>query len=178
MTIPLMALALLSVIGGWVGIPELFMQEAHALEHFLGPVFSSSDKLKESHHLSHSTEWVMVGTVVLLTLIVIIYAWRKFSRYQLIMADDTGFGKVLARKWYVDELYDAIIVRPVNAFARFLDSAIEKSGIDWIVNGVGKSVQYTSRQIRLLQSGLVGNYILLMVVSIVIFFLIEFFLRK
>jgi NADH-quinone oxidoreductase subunit L len=94
------------------------------------------------------------------------------------MGEETGFGKILARKWYVDEIYDAVIVRPVNAFARFLDSAIEKSGIDWIVNGVGKSVQYASRQIRLLQSGLVGNYILLMVVSIVIFFLIEFFLRK
>jgi len=50
--------------------------------------------------------------------------------------------------------------------------------IDGLVNGVGKAVNYSSRQLRLLQSGQVGNYVLLMVVSMVIIFAIQFFLRK
>ena len=55
---------------------------------------------------------------------------------------------------------------------------IERSGIDGIVNGVGRAVQYGSRQLRLLQSGQVGAYVLLMVVSLVIFFVVQFFVRK
>jgi NADH-quinone oxidoreductase subunit L len=78
----------------------------------------------------------------------------------------------------VDELYDSIIVKPLNALGRFSNSVFEKSGIDALVNGVGRLVNYSSRQLRLLQSGQVGSYILLMVISMVIFFVLEFFLRK
>jgi NADH-quinone oxidoreductase subunit L len=175
-TIPLIILALLSVVGGWVGIPELFIQNGHALNHFLDPIFSASNRLRPEHHLPHSTEWIMMGSVVLLTLIIIIYAWARFSRLKPAATEATGFARVLERKWYVDELYDSIVVRPINWLSSFLNEWIEKSGIDWLVNGVGKTVQASSRQIRLLQSGQVGNYILLMVVSMVIFFLIQFFI--
>ena len=174
-TIPLIILALLSVIGGWIGIPELFIQNGHALNHFLDPVFSASHRLQPEHHLEHRTEWIMMGTVVLLTVVIIIYAWNRFSRLQPAAGEARGFGKLLERKWYVDELYHTIIVRPVNWLSGFLNEWIERSGIDWLVNGVGRSVQYSSRQVRHLQSGQVGNYILLMVVSMVIFFVIQFF---
>ena len=53
-----------------------------------------------------------------------------------------------------------------------LKNVVEKSGIDGVVNGVGRFVQYSARQLRLLQSGQVGNYILFMVLSIVVLFLI------
>ena len=175
-TIPLAVLALLSVVGGWVGIPELFIENGHALNHFLEPIFRASAALQTEHHLSHQAEWIMMGTVVLLTLAIIIYAWRRFSRFDRTTAGEpAGFGKLLERKWYVDELYDRIVVRPVNWLSVFLNEWIEKAGIDWLVNGVGKTVQYSSRQVRHLQSGQVGNYILLMVVSMVIFFVIQFF---
>jgi NADH-quinone oxidoreductase subunit L len=78
----------------------------------------------------------------------------------------------------VDELYDALFVRPVNALGKFLNEVVEKSIIDWIVNGFGKAVQYGSRQIRLLQSGQVGGYVLLMVIGMVILFLVEIFIVK
>jgi NADH-quinone oxidoreductase subunit L len=54
----------------------------------------------------------------------------------------------------------------------------ERSGIDAVVNGVGKLVNYGSRQMRWLQSGQVGNYVLLMVISMLLFFVLQFFLRK
>ena len=83
---------------------------------------------------------------------------------------------MLANKWYVDEIYDAIVVKPLNAFAKFLNNIVEKSGIDWIVNSVGKGVQYGSRQLRLLQSGQVGIYVLLMIVGMLVLFCIGSFL--
>ena len=111
-----------------------------------------------------------------LVIIAIIFAWFRFKNYQ--RTEATGFGKVMENKWYVDELYEKIIVNPLHKFGGFLKSVIEKSVIDGLVNGVGKAVNYGSRQIRLLQSGQVGSYVLLMVLSMIIIFVIQFFLRK
>jgi NADH-quinone oxidoreductase subunit L len=83
-------------------------------------------------------------------------------------------GKILANKWYVDEFYNTIIVKPLQSFAGFLNNVVEKKGIDAFVNGVGKAVNYGGRQIRFLQSGQVGNYVLLMVIGILIMFIIQF----
>ena len=111
-----------------------------------------------------------------LALIVSILAWARFkSKPEL--AEPTGFGKVLANKWYVDELYNAIIVKPLDLLAQFLQF-FEKNIIDGLVNGVGRLVQYSSRQLRLLQSGQVGGYVLLMVVGILVLFLVELFVKK
>jgi NADH-quinone oxidoreductase subunit L len=94
------------------------------------------------------------------------------------MSDAKGFGKLLQHKWYVDELYEKVIVRPLNAFASFLNDVFEKSIVDGMVNGVGRLVNYGSRQLRLLQSGQVGSYVLLMVVGMLMFFVFQFFLIK
>ena len=175
-TIPLIILAILSVIGGWIGIPEIFMHGGHRLEEFLAPVFAQSNAITEKHALSHTTEYVLMGTSVVLALIALLYAWNKFSKYQKSDKEETGLGKVLENKWYVDELYDSIIVKPVLSVAKYLSNVFEKKGIDGFVNGVGKAVNYGSRQIRLLQSGQVGAYILMMVLGILVFFIIQLFL--
>lgn len=171
MTIPLIILAILSVVGGFVGIPEVFAPNAHALEHFLSPVIAKTD---EGHALNHGTEYMLMGVSVGLALIAIIYAWTRFSKRPEI-EDAQGAGKVLANKWYVDELYDAVIAKPLLLFANVLKNIVEKSGIDGIVNGVGRGIQYAGRQIRLMQSGQVGNYILLMVLSMVLMMLLVFY---
>jgi NADH-quinone oxidoreductase subunit L len=75
-------------------------------------------------------------------------------------------------------LYDRIIVRPVMKLGVIANNYFERSGIDAMVNGVGKMVNYGSRQLRWLQSGQIGSYVLLMVVSMLLFFLLQFFLRK
>ena len=111
-----------------------------------------------------------------LALVAIIIAWRRYSKKPE-LNDATGFGKVLQNKWYVDELYNAIIVKPVYGLAWLLNKFVEKF-IDWLVNGVGKLVKYSSRQVRLLQSGQVGSYVLLMVLGMIIFFVVQFFIRK
>lgn len=175
-TIPLIILAILSVIGGWIGIPEIFLHGGHRLEAFLSPVFAQSYALTEKHHLSHKTEYILMGVSVCAALVALVYAWTKFSRYQKTEKEETGLAKVLENKWYVDELYDRVIVKPVQSVAKYFNNVFEKKGIDGLVNGVGKAVNYGSRQIRLIQSGQVGAYVLMMVLGILIFFIIQLFL--
>jgi len=177
MTMPLVILAFLAVVGGFLGIPEIFAKDAHWLEHFLSPVFAASAEKVKHEPLPHNTEWMLLGVSVILILAVVVWAWNKFSRYEEKDAEETGFGKVLANKWYVDELYDAIINKPLRAISLFLNNIVEKAGIDGIVNGFGRIVNYGSRQLRLLQSGQVGSYILLMVIATVVFFIIQLFMK-
>jgi NADH-quinone oxidoreductase subunit L len=175
MTFPLIVLAILSVVGGWVGIPEVFAEHAHSLEHFLAPIFAESAKLAEQHHLSASQEYLMMGASTAAIVVVILLAINSYKKYQASdEAAASGLGKVLENKWYIDELYDAVVVNPLHSIAGFFKNIIEKSGIDGLVNGVGKLVGYGSRQLRLVQSGQVGNYILIMVLCMVVFFLIWF----
>ncbi|MBL7702754.1 MAG: NADH-quinone oxidoreductase subunit L [Ferruginibacter sp.] len=175
-TIPLIILAILSVVGGFIGIPEVFMHGGHKLEAFLTPVFAQSNALTEAHHLSHSTEYMLMGISVAAALAALVFAWSKFSKYQKTEKEEAGLGKVLANKWYVDELYDTIIVKPVLSIAKYFSNIFERKGVDGFVNGIGKAVNYGSRQIRLLQSGQVGAYVLMMVLGILLFFIIQLFL--
>ncbi len=177
MTLPLIILAILSVVAGFVGIPEVFAPNSHALANFLDPIFAPSAKLQEAHHLSHSTEYILIGVSVAAALIAALYAWVKFSKNPDI-EEPTGFGKTLANKWYVDEIYDTVFVKPVNAFGKALNLSVERNLIDWVVNGVGKMVNYGGRQLRWLQSGQVGSYVLLMVLSILAFFALQFLTKK
>lgn len=177
MTIPLIVLALLSIAGGWIGIPEVFIPDAHRLAQFLDPVFERSARLREAHHLDHSTEWMLMIVSVAGAAVAAIIALIRYSRRPDV-ADAKGLGKVLENKWYVDELYDRIIVKPVYAIGRFFNQQIERNVIDWIVNGSGRLVQYGSRQMRWMQSGQVGSYVLLMVLGMLVFFVVQFFIKK
>lgn len=171
MTVPLIVLAILAVIGGFVNVPGVFAKGGERLTEFLTPVIKPY-----GHTVAHSTEWLLMGLTTVISVIAIYIAWNRYKIYK--EEQPTAFGKILQNKWYVDELYDAIIVKPLNALGLFANNVFEKSGIDALVNGVGRLVNYGGRQLRWLQSGQVGSYVLLMVISMVVFFVLEFFLRK
>ena len=168
MTFPLIVLAVLAAVAGFLGIPEEFAPNAHWLAKYLGPVVGGGSP--EGPGI-----WLMVVSVAL-ALVGLVTAWSRFSRKPE-LGEPTGFGKVLANKWYVDEIYNAVIVKPLDLLAQLL-VFIDKNIVDGIINGIGRLVQYGSRQLRLLQSGLVGGYVLLMVVGILILFLVELFVKK
>ena len=170
-TIPLIVLAALSIVGGFFGIPEVFAANAHSLQNFLAPVIAEG---AETHKLDHTTEYMLMGISVALALVALVYAWNRFSKRPEI-EEQTGAGKFLANRWYVDELYDTIIVKPIMALSNIFKNVLEKGIIDGIVNGTGRFVQYSGRQIRHIQSGLVGNYILLMILSTVLLILLLFY---
>lgn len=168
MTIPLIILAVLSAVGGAMGVPEI-LGGHHWLSHHLSSIIGAEHAL----HLSHTTEWILMGTSVSIALLALLIAIGKYSK-QADGEPQTALGKFLYNKWLVDELYEKTIVQPLNRFAGFLKEVVEKNVIDGVVNGTGKLVQYGARQTRLMQSGQVGYYILFMVLSIVLLFLIWF----
>ena len=168
MTIPLIILAVLSAVGGAMGVPEIL-----GGHHWLGQHLSSIIGAESTLHLSHTTEWILMGSSVTIAVLALLIAVGKYSK-QADGEPQTALGKFLYNKWLVDELYEKAIVQPLNRFAGFLKEVVEKNVIDGFVNGTGKIVQYGARQTRLIQSGQVGYYILFMVLSIVLLFLIWF----
>jgi len=171
MTIPLIVLAILSVIGGFIGIPELFLHGGEILSDFLSPVVRSREV-----EVNHATEWILVILTTVIAVVAIIVAYLRYRTYR--EEKDTPLTSLLENKWYVDELYNAVVVRPLNKLGSFTNAFIEKGTIDALVNGVGRAVNYGGRQMRWLQSGQVGNYVLLMVISMVLLLVLQFFLRK
>ncbi|RAI98492.1 NADH-quinone oxidoreductase subunit L [Chitinophaga skermanii] len=174
-TFPLIVLAILSIVGGWVGMPEVFHVK-NFLAAYLAPIFAPSAPYLHEHHLSHSMEWILMGISTVLVIVMIFWARAKYVAWKDEGVENTGLAKVLENKWYVDELYDAIIVKPLYSLSKFFQDGIEKSGIDALVNGVGKGVQWGSQQIRLLQSGQVGFYIFAMVIGMIVLLLISLFI--
>lgn len=173
-TIPLVILAVLSIIGGYVGLPEVFGK--NLLAEYLAPVFAPSVPFAVPHHLSHSLEWILMGISSALVIVFILLARQKFANYEDTGKESTGLGKALENKWYVDEIYDAIIVKPLYELSRFFRDTIEKAGIDRLVNGIGRGVQWGGQQVRLIQSGQVGFYIFAMVIGMIVLFVIGFLL--
>jgi NADH-quinone oxidoreductase subunit L len=168
MTLPLILLAVASAIAGAIGIPEL-MGGHHWLAHQLMPIIGEA---KEAT-LTHQTEWALMAASVSIAIIALLIALNKYKR----QADDepqTSLGKFLYHKWHIDELYDNIIVQPLNRFAGFLKNVVEKNVIDGAVNGTGRLVQYSARKLRLIQNGQVGYYILFIVLGIIVLFLCWF----
>jgi NADH-quinone oxidoreductase subunit L len=178
MTTPLIVLAVLSVIGGFIGIPSVFGAD-HALNNFLAPVFASSAQLHEEHHLSHSTELILMAVVVGLTLVVIFLAYSLYVRSKKVPTPEgvtlNVFHRLIYNKYYVDETYDRIVLRPLNFLSKLLDALVERLLIDRIVNSTGRVVTWGGKTLRLVQTGNTGFYIFAMVISIIIILMAKTF---
>jgi NADH-quinone oxidoreductase subunit L len=170
MTIPLIVLAILSAIGGMIGVPAV-MGGHHELGAYLAPVFEDSTKILGEHELSHSTEITLMLISVGVALAAMAYAYVKYVKGGSLPVSDEEERPALAnlsyRKFYIDELYDTIIRKPLDYLSVFFYNIIEKLGIDGFVNGLGKGTLETSKGLRLLQTGNVGFYIFMMVIGIV-----------
>ena len=168
MTLPLILLSVASAIAGVIGVPEI-MGGHHWLSHQLIPILGEPTEIG----LTHSLEWLLMAvsvTIAIIALIIAIIIYKKKTDEM-----PTSFiGQFFYNKWHIDELYNTAIVNPLNQFAGILKNIIEKQVIDGAVNGTGKLVQYSARQLRLIQNGQVGYYILFMVMGIVSLFLLWF----
>jgi NADH-quinone oxidoreductase subunit L len=177
MTIPLILLAILAALGGLVGVPEVFGAGGNRIGDFLSPVFAHSQQLLGKHATPHQTEIILMSVAAILSIAVCVWAWNKYKGATVFASGKSALAKAIENKFYVDELYDALFLKPYKALGGFLNNVVDKKGIDGIVNGVGRSVNYGSRQFRLLQSGQVGSYLLLMVVGMLILFIIQMFTK-
>ena len=170
MTIPLIVLAALSIVGGLIGIPEV-MGGHDWLAQFLAPVFKQSAAIFTETPLTQSTEWTLMGLSVAGAVIALFYAFNKYVTKAHVPVADTEERPALAElsyhKFYIDELYDMIIRKPLDALSDFAYKVVDKMGIDGIVNGLGKGSIEASKGLRLLQTGNVGFYIFMMVLGII-----------
>ncbi len=171
MTVPLVILAVLAIVGGYVGLPEV-MSEHNEIAEFLAPVVTNFGDF----HMAASTEWMLMAISVAVAVVMILVAWSVNKKPSF--TPSKGLAKVLENKWYVDEIYDAVIVKPLTAISKLLDSVFEKIMIDGTVNGVGKTVKWGSERVRLLQAGQVGFYIFIMVLGMIALFSISVFWIK
>ncbi len=169
MTWPLVMLAVLSTIGGFMGMPAVF-SEHHILNHFLAPIISSSAGLLTGEP-SHLFEWLLMGVSIILLGIIIAWSYRQYVSREKIPslheANMSPLTKVLYNKYYIDELYEAVFVKPLRAFGGFFQKFIDSAFIDGIIVGVNKGVILGSQTIRLIQTGSIGFYIFAMVFGII-----------
>ena len=132
MAVPLMVLAVLSFVGGFMNVPEALMGSSW-LQDYLSPVFAPSANILSHHHLDHSTEYMLMAIVIGFTAVVIFMAYSMYVKKQQLPAEDeklAGVGKLLYHKYYVDEIYDSLVVKPVHWFGKIGDTVIERLTIN------------------------------------------------
>jgi NADH-quinone oxidoreductase subunit L len=165
MTIPLIVLAVLSAIGGMIGIPET-LGGNHWLSHWLAPVIKHTAEAPD-----HATEYALMAVSVVGVLVSIAFAYVKYIKQNHVPIPDEGKRSALANlsynKFYFDEIYDLLIRKPLDALSTFFYKIIDNKIVDGIVNGLGWSTSEASKGLRLVQSGNVGFYIFMMVVGII-----------
>lgn len=178
MTFPLIVLAVLSVIGGLINLPEA-LGGNFGLATFLTPVFADSAAITGAFNLDHNTEYILMTVSGLAAIAMAIWAYRMYVTKASIPAEDRvpkGFLANLSyNKFYVDEIYDALIVKPLDHLSVFFYRIVDKKGVDGIVNGLANGVQRSGKRIRLIQGGNVELYIFLMVVGIIAIFIYGFY---
>jgi NADH-quinone oxidoreductase subunit L len=176
MTIPLMVLAVLSVFGGLLGLPQ-FWGAGNWMHHHLEPVI-----IRPTHSLlEHHVEWMLMGLAVLGALAATYFTYRLYVKFRALPAEDEEqlkpWERVVYNKYYVDEIYDGLIRKPLDfsarAFYRFFDNEL----IDGIVNGTGSAVKTIGSSVRYLQNGNIGFYIMSMVLAVALTILLTFIIK-
>jgi NADH-quinone oxidoreductase subunit L len=157
MVAPLIILAILSLVGGLVGIGNRF-------EHFLAPVFAPALGSTEAvEGASHNTELLLMGLSVA---VVLLGWWLAYLLYykrpelpQKIADGLGGFYQTVVHKYYVDELYAVLFVKPlINGSTRILWQGVDRKIIDAAVNDAGEGASHVSDEVRHMQSGNLRSY--------------------
>jgi NADH-quinone oxidoreductase subunit L len=174
MTVPLMILAVLSTVGGFLGLP--LVEKANVMHNWLGPWVgghgaeeATPDALAQGESVAHAAaghsaglEVALMAFSVALAIIGIWAAWRVYakdpSRAQELGRKFAGFYRVLWNKYYVDEIYNAVVVQPLIVGSRALWRVFDVGFIDGIVNGTGRMMRGLGGYLRPIQNGIAGSY--------------------
>ncbi|MBI5473162.1 MAG: NADH-quinone oxidoreductase subunit L [Ignavibacteriae bacterium] len=172
MTVPLIILAVLSVISGFVGIPHS-LGGNNAIEHWLDPVFEVAHrKMTMTPHGGEAIEYVLmiVSVAVAAGGIWLAYTWylKKKEIPEKLAASNAGAYNLLLNKYKVDELYDAVIVMPMQkASDLFFWKIFDVKIIDGIVNGLPRLIAIVSGFSRKVQTGFTQSYVLVFILGVV-----------
>jgi NADH-quinone oxidoreductase subunit L len=174
MTIPLMVLAVLSALGGALGVPEALGGSNHLAE-FMSPLFEGAKQVNAAAfmpaELSHSEEFILMGISAGVALIALILAYVMYIQKAGVPASDrvekSTLQRVIYNKYYVDELYNAVFVKPMNTLSNALYSFGEFF-IDLFVDGAARLIRLLSGLLKKTQTGSTGDYVFAMVLGIVV----------
>jgi NADH-quinone oxidoreductase subunit L len=178
MIIPLIILAILSAIGGFIGLPEGF--GPHGLKTFLDPVFANEASVSGLHTVqTFSTEYLLMAISVVCVLLMVFLAWRKYASRQFVPADKdvqrTGLISIIYNKFYIDEIYDFLFIRPFLWMSGMFHNVLEMKIIDPAIESIGRGTIIAGRKLRLLQTGNVGFYLFAMVFGIILIIVFNVF---
>ena len=181
MTVPLMVLALLSIIGGYIGLPKVFVgEQGNLFESWLEPIYEPAMR-KLAHFGSHShfEEILLMAVSVALALSAIYFALNVYKNKpefaEKVSVKFSGLYKLLLNKYFIDEVYEAAIVQPIQKGSeKLLWKVADVTLIDGAVNGLAKLIDRISGSLRKIQSGIAQSYALIMMggIALVILWLI------
>ena len=184
---PLAVLAVLAVVGGWINVSEHLQETLLGLgpltsgwlHEWLHPITEQAQHIQEVNlgALAEASPigggevvWAVISGVAALA--VVAASFRFVGAHKVVPAADdvepTGFAKVLYNKWYVDELYDRIIIQPTLAVSRFCWKVIDAGIIDGVVNGVGWTARGVGFVISMFQTGTVNTYAFILTVGVLV----------
>lgn len=174
MTIPLIILAVLSAIGGFIGIPEVFGVPTY-LKEWLYPVFAKSVSVLNTFHVvtepSHTAEFILIALSVIVAVAGILIAFKTYIKKDS-FEPSSGIGKVLENKYYVDEAYDKVVVDPIQKTSEgFLWKIFDMKIIDGAVNGIARYISNISFDWRKLQTGVIQDYTSVSVAGVILIIL-------
>jgi NADH-quinone oxidoreductase subunit L len=190
MWIPLAILAVLSVFGGWINVPEEIrtsflggmgaLPMTEWLHHWLEPVTASAHHVMEEHvgEISHyapfgggEVAWALISTLLALAIVVVtsqVLGRKKFLTASEEGAPKAGIRKVLYNKWYVDELYDAVVVQPLLRASRWLWRIFDSIVIDGTINALANLQRAFGWLGSLFQTGQINTYAFILVVGLLL----------
>jgi NADH-quinone oxidoreductase subunit L len=166
MTVPLIVLAALSVVGGWVGLPAVFGENANRFAAFLSPILLPLEGIEAAHEtLSPGTEWALLSVSVAVAAAGVLLGLSWYARQggrtpRRIAAAMPRLSALVADKFRVDELYGRMFVGPFEWLCRVLWKVVDVLVIDGILNAAAFLVELAGDALRFLQTGNVRNYVL------------------
>ena len=174
-TVPLIVLAVLSVVGGALNLPHVFGGH-EPMKHYLAT--AAEGIAGESVHMSASMEWMLMGVTTALVLLVIWLAYGRFAEKATLdpEADDMPFfQRLVAKKYLLDELFTALVERPYGWFSNVFHTTGERRIMVPLMNNAGRWTQKAGKAARLLQTGNTSFYLFGMVVGIVVLLMITLY---
>jgi NADH-quinone oxidoreductase subunit L len=185
MTIPLIVLAVLSTVGGFIGVPYAMSsffteKDINVIEHTLEPAVAKmpgsvpadhadehaavSESAAVDEHAHVGEELALAGVSITIAILGLGVGWVIFKRRPLL-----EMPRVLENKYYVDEIYDAAVIRPIEVGSREgLWKIFDIGVIDGILHSLGDAVTELGRLARYLQAGFVRAYAAIILVGALI----------
>jgi len=169
MTVPLVILAFFSIFAGYVGLPVVLGEKANLFSRFLDPVIHPGQEA----HLSSGAEWLLILISVAVAICGIYIAYIFYLKSprtpHRIVARFPKIYKLLYNKYYMDEVYNAAIVRPLVKGSQIVYDKFDLKVIDGTIDGTAAATGFAGKVLSLFQSGLVKDYALAILLGVVIF---------